>query len=211
MPARRLRLRRSHVFTLMAVVFLVPASVHAQTGATSVTLTGAVSKTVSLSALANSISVDPGVADASVMSNGSTVQVTLSGRGAGSAVIRIPLLVRSNSGFKVSSAFESATSVLAQLAVTDVRATGAWVSPQAGKSLEITRDLDLRGVETNTPSASNLLDFSRPLLVLSGPRVSAGGTLDSPNNALQITLLIRLQSQSQRGWLAHLTFVGSPE
>ncbi len=48
-------------------------------------------------------------------------------------------------------------------------------------------------------------DTSQPLLVLSGPRVSLGGTLNSPNNALQITVLIRLSPPAQQ-WTAQLTF-----
>jgi hypothetical protein len=44
-------------------------------------------------------------------------------------------------------------------------------------------------------------------LVASGPRVSIGGTLQSPDNALQITLLVRVNTQPQPGsnWLATLT------
>ena len=191
MPARRLRPRCSHVFTLLTVVFLVPACVQAQTGAGSVTLTSSVSKTVALS-------VAPGFAggdiDASVVSSGGSVRLTMSSTDADAAVIRVPLLVRSNSGFKISAAFESETAELAQLAVTDVRATGKWVSPHIVNALQTTNGL--------SPS----------VLELSGPRVSLGGTLDSPQNALQITLLIRLkQDRPARGWVVHLTFVGTAE
>ena len=191
MPARRLTLRCSHVFTLLTVVFLVPAGVQAQTGAGSVTLTSSVSKTVALS-------VAPGFPrsdiDASVVSSGGSVRLTVSSKDADAAVIHVPLLVRSNSAFKISAAFESETAELAQLAVTDVRATGKWVSPHVVNALQTTT-----GASPST-------------LVLTGPRVSLGGTLDSPQNALQITLLIRLkQEQPARGWVIHLTFVGTAE
>jgi hypothetical protein len=191
MPARWLRPRCSHVFTLLTVVFLVPACVQAQTGAGSVTLTSSVSKTVALS-------VAPGFPggdiDASVVSSGGSVRLTMSSTDAAAAVIHVPLLVRSNSGFKISAAFESGTAELAQLAVTAVRATGKWVSPHVVNALQT----------TNGPSPS--------MLVITGPRVSLGGTLDSPQNALQITLLIRLkQDRPGRGWVVHLTFVGTAE
>ena len=181
MPARRSRLRCSRFFTLIAVVFAVSYCAQAQ----SVTLTGRVSETVALS-----IAPDFNTANlnASVVKSGNTVRLTLSSAGADPA-IRVPLLVRSNSGFKISAAFESDTALLDQLAVTDVRATGKWVSPLAVRALDTT------------------LDVSRSVLVLSGPRISLGGTFDSPNNALQITLLIRLQP----GQTAHLTLVASPE
>ncbi|HEU4933530.1 MAG TPA: hypothetical protein VFT48_15705 [Pyrinomonadaceae bacterium] len=199
MPAKRLRLR-SYVFTLFAVLLLVPAGVEAQTGG--VTMTSTVSETVALSVLQNSIHGD-------VVSTGNTVRITLSGAETDAPVISVPLLVRSNSSFKISAAVESNTAEVTQLSVTDVRATGTLVSPQAISEFNVPRQFDVRGLDDSTSSVPNLLDPSRPVLVASGPRVSRGGTLVSPNNALQITLLIRLKPQAARGWLAHLTFVGT--
>ena len=169
---------RCRVLTLIAVGVFVPAGVKAQS---SVTLKATVSETVTLS-----------VSPTSIPSN--IVSITLSGD---EQIVRVPLLVRSNSGFKISAILESKTAVLTQLSVDDVRATGRLVSPQVVNTLDLKSYVDP--------------DISQPLLVLSGPRVSLGGTLVTPNNALQITLLIRLQPQPARGWVAHLTFVGTPE
>jgi hypothetical protein len=177
MPARWLR--------LIVMVLFVSASVAAQTGGASVKMTGTVSETVTLSVLPNFIHDNM---DVNVVSTGNTVRMTLSGTHAKSPVIRVPLIVRSNSGFKISAAVESTTAELAQLSVIDVRATGSLVSPRAISELEV----------------SPQPDFS-----LSGPRISLGGTLDSPNNALQITLFIRMKPQPARGWLVHLTFTGT--
>jgi hypothetical protein len=172
--------------TLIAVVvFLACTSVEAQS---SVTLTGTVSETVVLS-------VAPGFSHGEVVSSGNTVRMILSGHDDQSAVIRVPLLVRSNSSFKISAMFESQTAGLEQLSVSDVQATGSLVAPQLVNSLEIKQEGDN--------------DTSRPLLVLSGPRVSRGGTLASPNNALKVTLLIRLKPQTTTGWTVHLTLVGT--
>ncbi len=195
MPAKRSRLKCRYIFTLL--VFLVPAGAEAQTG--SVTMKTTVSETVALSVL-------PGVPGTNVESTGNTVRITLSG--ADAQVIRVPLLVRSNSSFKISAAVESNTAEVTQLAVTDVRATGMLVSPQAITELNVPRQFDVRGLD-ETSSVPNLLDLSRPVLVASGPRASRGGTLVSPNNALQITLLIGLQPQQARDWLVHLTFVAT--
>ncbi len=183
MPARRLRPRCRHIFTLLAVLFIVPASVAAQG---SVTLRATVSETVTLSVAPNFHQNNVEV----VSIGGNTVRVTLSGD---DEVIRVPLLVRSNSRFKISAEFESATVELSQLSVSEVQATGSLVSPQVVNSIDVTRG-----------------DVSRPLLVVSGPRVSLGGTLQSPNNALQITVLIRLNPQTLHGSPAYLTFVGLP-
>lgn len=147
------------IFILMAVLFLVPASIAAQT----VTLNGTVSETVALS----------------------VTRITLSGDDA--SVIRVPLLVRSNSGFKISAVFESQTAELSELSVVDVHATGSLVSPQVVNTVDTRREGDV---------------------VLRGPRISLGGTLNSPNNALQVTLLIRVKPQSVSGWKGHLTLVG---
>jgi len=185
MPARRLRPKCRHIFTLVAVLLILPASVAAQS---SVTLTGSVSETVALSVAPtfnqNNVEV--------MSSGGNTVRITLSGD---DAVIRVPLLVRSNSSFKISASFESST---AEVEVTDVHATGTLVSPNAVNAVDASRQADT--------------DVSRPWLVVSGPRVSLAGTLESPNNALQITVVISLKPQPARG-LVHLTFVataGSP-
>ena len=181
MPAKSSRPNYRCLFTLIGVILVVPAIAEAQ----AVKLTGTVSETVALD-----IAPDWTESDVHAVSSGGTVRLTLSGKGAGPAVIRVPLLVRSNSGFKISGKFESTTAQLAQLSVMDVRATGRLVAPDVINSLQIRPEFDL----------------SSPFVLLTGPRVSLGGTLNSPNNALQITLLIHVKSDSVGGWLAHLTF-----
>ena len=180
MPARGLRLR-CRLLTLVAVVVLVPAGVKAQS---SVTMKAAVSETVALSVLPNSI-------DANVVSSGNTVRITLSGT---DAQVRVPLIVRSNSGFKISAIFESKAAVLSELSVEDLRATGRLVSPQIVDAVHVEMQVNP--------------DTSQPLLVASGPRVSLGGTLHSPNNALQITVLVRLKPDLTNEPV-HLTFVAT--
>jgi|KBSSwiStaDraftv2_1062776.scaffolds.fasta_scaffold155010_2 hypothetical protein len=175
MPARYL--------TLIAVLFLVPVCAHAQRG--SATLQATVSETVVLSVLPNF--TDENI---NVFSSGGAVRVTLS---SAATEFRVPLLVRSNTGFKISADLELQTAVLTDLSVIDVRATGSLVSPEVVNALV-------------RPEVA--LNASQPLLVLTGPRVSLGGTLQSPNNALQVTLLIRTLALSP-GQVVHLTFTGT--
>ena len=163
-------------FTLIAVLFLAPVCLHAQTG--SVTIQTRVSETVVLS-------VAPNVTHENIVSSGGTVRVTLSST---EAEFRVPLLVRSNSNFKISAVFESQTAVLTNLSVIDVRPTGSLVSPGVVNVL-VKPEVDVNA--------------SQPLLVLSGPRVSLGGTLQSPNNALEVTLLVRTTGPGS------LTFTGT--
>ena len=113
MTAKRSRRKCRHVFIFL-VVLLAPAGAEAQTGG--VTMKTMVSETVALSVLPNSISGD-------IVSTGNTVRITVSGADANAQVIRVPLLVRSNSSFKISAAVESNTAGVTQLSVTDVRAT----------------------------------------------------------------------------------------
>lgn len=180
---------RSRLLTLVAVGVLVPAGVKAQS---SVTMNATVSETVSLS-----VSPTSAPSNIQVVSRGGNgVDITLSGNDPASQVIRVPLLVRSNTSFKISATFESKTALLSQLSVADVRATGRFVSPQIVNAMDLKSYVDP--------------DTSQPLLVLSGPRVSLGGTPHSSNNALEITVLIRLKPGLPRESSVHLTFVARP-
>jgi hypothetical protein len=162
-------------FTLLAMLCFVPATVAAQS---SVTLRGTVSETVLLS-----VAPTAGASNAQVVSSGgNTVRVTIDDTN--DAVIRVPLLVRSNSGFKISANLEST----ADVSVSDVHPTGGLVSPNVVNALEV--------------------NVTQPLLVITGPRVSTGGTATSSNNALQITVLIHLKPQPARGPV-QLTFVAT--
>jgi len=164
------------LLTLIAVGVFVPAGVKAQS---SVIMKATVSEVVAIS-----------VSPTSVPSN--TVSLTLSGD---EPIVRVPLLVRSNTSFKISAIFESRTAALSELSVEDVRVTGMLVSPQVVSALHLDPQLDP--------------DTSQPLLVLSGPRVSLGGTLHSPNNALQVTVVIRWKPGLPREPI-HLTLAATP-
>lgn len=198
MPARWPGLKCC-LLTLIGVVFLIPPTEETQTNRGSVVLTGTISETVALS-------IAPGSPLMDVVSSGNTVRITVADADAGP--IRVPLIVRSNTSFKISAQVESTNTQLAQLSVTDVRASGRMVSPLAVSDLNIPQQFDLRRSGDN----ASAMDFSlldQPFVVASGPRVSLGGTLDSPHNALQITIVIRLKSQPIPGSPAHLMFVAT--
>lgn len=168
---------------LCAFLSLFTVTAEAQT----VTMKGTVSETVALSVPSNSAQDD---AHVNVLSTGNTVRMTVTGTG---DVIRVPLMVRSNTNFKISCVFESKMAQLTQVSVIDARAMGRLVSSEAVSNLELP-EFALQG-------------SSGPFAVLSGPRVSIGGTLNSPTNALQITLLLRIKPESSGDWLVNLTFL----
>jgi hypothetical protein len=182
---------------------LLTASVEAQRRG--VTLTGTVNDTVALSIAPNSTHSD---IDLDLVNSGGRVRMTLSGTGMKSPVLRVLLLVRSNIGFNISGILESKAVLLTQLSVRDVRATGRLVLPEAIDNVEIPQQFDMRGRKDKdfSEKESSILDVSQPFLLLSGPRVSLGGTLQSPNNALQISVLIRIKPQPTRDWRVQLTF-----
>jgi hypothetical protein len=187
--------RRCVLVGVLAWLLTAVTGVEAQT----VTLNARVSETVNLSVDRNSTQGDIRV---HVVSSGNTVRMTLSGHGEGS--IRVPLMVRSNTGFKISGRFESTTAQITQLSVLNARATGGSVSSEAINNLEVSPRFDLRGSAMSVFPEG--LDFSSPFFVFSGPRISLGGTLVSPNNALQVTFLIRIKSESVADWVGYLTF-----
>lgn len=176
---------RCRLLTLIAVGVLLPAGVKAQN---SVIMKATVSETIALSVSPTSAPSNINV----VSRGGNAVEITLSGD---DQIVRVPLLIRSNTSFKISATFESKSAVLPELSVDDVRATGGLVSPQVVNAVHVNPHFDL--------------DLSQPLLVLSGPRVSLGGTLNSPNNALQIILIIRLKQELPREPI-HLTLAATP-
>ena len=200
MRAERLSLVCVCMFTLFAAVS-VPARVKAQ----EVHLQGTVSETVVLSVLP---SFSAGKVEAEAVRSGNSLRLTLTSGDDEAPIILVPLLVRSNTGFRISALFESDNATLAQLSVIDVHPTGKLASSRVNL-VTLTPRFDLQDLDKVSRTAP--VSVSQPALILSGPRISLGGTLESPNNALQLTLLIRLQPHEPRSWVVHLTFVATPE
>jgi len=189
------------VFGVIAVMVLMSARTVAQNAG--VVLNGAVSETVTLSVPRI---LPPGTIKTDVVNSGNRVDITFSSADK-DGVIRLPLLVRSNCGFEITGVLESSSAVVAQLVITSVQPTGSLVSRQAVRDVNIAKRFDARGPGGKFFPES--VELSQSLLMLSGPRISLGGTLDSPGNALEIVLLIRLKSDS--GSVAsHLTLLASP-
>jgi hypothetical protein len=192
------------VFGVIAVMVLTSARTAAQNAG--VVLNGVVSETVALSVPRI---LPPNTIKTDVVNTGNRVDVTFSSDNKG-GVIRVPLLLRSNCGFKFTGAFQSNSAVVTQVVITNVQATGPLVSRQAVRDIKIARRFDARGPEEKVLPGSVGLELSDSFPVLSGPRISLGGTLDSPGNALEIVLLIRLKSESAPA-TSHLTLLATPE
>lgn len=193
------------VFGVSAIMVLMSARAVAQNAG--VVLNGAVSETVTLSVPRI---LPPGTIKTDVVNTGSNrVDVTFSSTDK-NGVIRLPLLVRSNCGFKITAVLNSTSAVVTQIVITSVQPTGPLVSRQAVPDIKVARRFDARGPEEKVSFGPVGLELSQSLLVLSGPRISLGGTLDSPSNALEIVLLIHLKSDSGPA-TSHLTLLATPE
>ena len=200
----RFKLACRFVVGVIGVTVLLSTQTAAQNAG--VVLHGGVSETVALSVPRilplNTIKTD-------VVSTGNRVDITFSSADKG-GVIRLPLLVRSNCGFKITGVFESNSAIVTQALITSVQATGPLVSRQAVRDIKIARPFDARDREENVFTGAVALELSESVPVLSGPRISLGGTLDSPGNALEIMLLISLKSASGPV-TSHLTLLATPE
>ena len=194
------------VFGVIALMVLTSAHTVAQNAG--VVLKGGVSETVTLSVPRI---VAPNTVKTDLVNTGSNrVDLTFSSDNK-NGVIRFPLLVRSNSGFNITAVLESESAVVTQVAITRVQATGPLVSRQAVHDIKLAQGFDARGLEEGVSPNSFAVELSQPRLVLSGPRISLGGTLDSPANALEIVLLIHLKSESGPATSARLTLLATPE
>ena len=189
------------------VILVLPIMAQGQTSIGSVTMKANVSETVALSVspnlLQNNVQVD-GHSDVK------SLTLTLSGSAHDVVSVRVPILIRSNTGYKVSALVQSQAATLANFVVLDAYPTGRFVAPESFANLHVARELDSRNKNGTVQSASLPLNNASPLAILSGPRVSLACTLNSADNALEVILLIVVNPDAGVGvWFLRLTLSGS--
>jgi hypothetical protein len=189
------------------VLVLLPIIAQGQTNTGPVTVRGNVSEIVALSVSPNwrqeSVQIN-------VQSDLKALTLTLSGSGPEVVAVRVPILIRSNIRYVISTLVRSQAVTSANFAVLDARSTGRFVAPDAVANLNVARELDSRTTNGTIQTASLPLNLSSPLAILRGPRVSLAGTLNSTDNALEVTLLITVKPDAAAGnWLLGLTLSGS--
>ena len=189
------------------MIAFLPVMAQGQTRLDSVTVKANVSETVALSVSPNSPQDNVRV---EARSDFKALTLTLSGSGPDVVAVRVPILVRSNIGYVISTLVQSQAVTSANFAVLDARPTGRFVAPDAIANLNVARELDSRTTNGTIQTASLPLNLSSPLAILSGPRVSLAGTLNSADNALEVTLLITVKPDAgANSWLLRLTLSGS--
>jgi hypothetical protein len=188
------------------VTFLLPVIAQAQTSIGSAIMKASVSQTVALS-------VSPNLLQDTVQVDGhsdvKSLMLTLSGTANDVVSVRLPILIRSNTGYKVSALVQSQAATLANFVVLDAYPTGRFVAPESFANLHVARELDSRNKNGTVQIASLPLNNASPLAILSGPRVSLAGTLNSADNALEVILLIVVNPDAGAdGWSLRLTLSG---
>ena len=188
------------------VILVLPIIAQAQTSIGSITMKANVSETVALSVsptfLQDDVQVD-GHSDVK------SLTLTLSGSDNDVVSVRVPILIRSNTGYQISGLVQSQAATLTNFVVLDAHPTGRFVAPDSFANLNVTRELDSRNKNGIVQTASLFLNHS-PLTILSGPRVSLAGTLNSTDNALEVILLVVVKPEvGADGWFLRVTLSGS--
>jgi hypothetical protein len=193
---------RSLSFALLLTTLLACAA-RGQSGTATVTASGRVSGTVMLSIAPNAQLSDQETMVSYSNLNAYTILVSIKVSGShGARRIAIPAQIRSNVGYTLSASAKSNGAALLSmrgLRVTDVRATGRFVAPDAveavnrGGVLEATLNTEGRAQKTSQRAPV----FPSPATLLTGPRISLAGTSDSPHNALEVIIMAEVESPAE--------------
>lgn len=129
-----------------------------------------------------------------------TVRLSISnfGSSGGSKRISIPLQLRSNVGYTLRASANSngTTLVLRELCVAGVRATGKHVARGAENAANLRACAD-RAAHVQAGNA-NRSGLSSPATLLQGQPISLSGTSDSPFNALEVLILVEVETQTRQ-------------
>lgn len=187
----------------MSVMLFAPMIANGQARPGSVVVTAHVSETVD-------VALAPFVSSSSVRLEseieGRSLHLTLVGDATNDVTVRVPVLVRSNIDYQLSAGIQADSVALTNFAVISASPTGKLTSMAAATTLRIPAEFDGRGNQAAT--FSNLISS---FLFLRGSRVSLAGTLKSPDNALEVVLLLGIRPNAgAKRWSVFLTVSGSP-
>lgn len=203
--------RRFHLF--ITALLCLSSVARAQSGGASVKMSGGVTETVALSSPAGANASADGVRVTSSHTPDRSLSITLSGATLGLTRVSIPFQIRSNAGYTLLAAAKTDDADLRSLSIIDAHPTGGLVAADAAEALSVVEIFDARpGAGKLTPAADfNHPNLSSPVRLLSGPRVSRGGTPGSPQNALEVTLsLVVAPRAGIRVWTIELLLSAEP-
>ena len=190
------------------MILLLPFMALGQSHSAPITINARVSETVALSVgqafAENNVRIESHGA-------GKMLGLTLSGFSTDVVAVRVPILIRSNTSYRISALVQSPAARLVNFAVIGARPTGRFAAMDAVASLHVAQELDSRSTNGRIQTAFMPLNLSSSFSILSGPRVSLAGTLSSIDNAVEVTLLITAKPEANAGeWTLHLILTASP-
>jgi hypothetical protein len=193
---------RSLSFALTLLILLAYAA-RAQSGSTaSVTLNGHVSGTVLLSVSPTAQLSDDKYSITSHNLNAHTILVSIKTGGGHARQIAIPVQIRSNVGYALSASAKlggaTSTHALRGIQVTGARPTGKFVAVDAVAAMNVAQAVYAMNAAGQSQRASRgaLLTLF-PATLLTGPRISLGGTPDSPHNAVEVMILAEVEASTE--------------
>ncbi|MFL6331976.1 MAG: hypothetical protein ACJ754_01375 [Pyrinomonadaceae bacterium] len=191
---------------LLIVMLCLTGAARAQSGGGSVRMSGVVSETVALSITQGAW--EPGVSVTTTRNADRSLTVTLSGTTRELTQLSLYVQVRSNADYRLYAKAEAGDSNLSSLLVTGARPTGDLVVPGAAEAVSVAAAFDaVHGAERFKRP-----DLSAPTELLSGPRASLGGTLQSPHNAVEVVLSMTVEPRADgQGWTVGLLLSAEPD
>lgn len=193
--------------TLFSISVLCLSCVGRAQSARSVKVSGVVSGTVAITIPQGAEAPGTGVRTTSSRKDDRSLVVVIVGTTRELTEVRIPVQIRSNTSYRLFAAVETVGSSQSTVFVAGARPTGKLVSPDAAEALKVAATFDgRRGAErSNLTGEVHHTNLSTPSELLSGPRISTGGTLTTPHNALEVTLLVTVQPlPDDQGWTVKL-------
>ena len=190
----------------LTLTILLAHDAAGQSASGSVTISGEVSRAVFLDiAPAAQLSAD-NFRVTHTQQDAHTVHLSISVAGTDARLVSIPLQLRSNTGFRLSASAELSDASVSTLRLTEARATGSLVAADAVNAA--TRDAASGDAHADTYSSQ----FPSTRMLLTGPRISLGGTRDTPSNALEVTLLLEVRPhEGHQNSNVELTLTASPD
>ncbi|HEY0377180.1 MAG TPA: hypothetical protein VGC87_09500 [Pyrinomonadaceae bacterium] len=187
----------------LALTILFAHDAAGQSASGSVTVGGQVSRAVFLDVAPGAQLSADNIRVTQTQQDARTVHLSISVAGTDAGLVSVPLQLRSNAGFRLSASAEASNAFLSTMRVTGARATGSLVAAEA---------VNAAAQEAAAGDAhASRLQFSSAHTILTGPRISLGGTHDTPSNALEVTLILEVRpDEGYQNSDIELTLTASP-
>lgn len=135
--------------------------------------------------------------------NPQTILFSLTGNRRGESEVRLRLRVRSNTAYALMASAQSTGAVLSRLSIVSIRATGRFVAAGAEKEVKLADGVGVK--DEQYPQEHPVESLPSPLSSIStkifrGSHISTAGTLNSPDNALEVILVLHVETPSDEDW-----------